>query len=155
MKKALTLVMVHDQEKILLGLKKRGFGMGRWNGFGGKVERGETIAQAAMRELREEAGIEAVNLRPRGIITFTFEKEESNELEVNIFTVSEFVGELIETEEMKPQWFTHQEIPYQDMWADDPHWLPLVLQGKNVKGHFHFDAPGTQVILNNLIEEYV
>lgn len=155
MKKVFTLVMVHDHEKILLGLKKRGFGMGRWNGFGGKVERGETIAQAAARELREEAGIEAVNLRPRGIITFTFEKEESNELEVNIFTISEFVGELIETEEMKPQWFKHSEIPYEDMWADDPHWLPLVLQGKNVKGHFHFDAPGTQVILNNLIEEYV
>ncbi len=155
MKKTLTLVVVHDNEKILLGLKKRGFGSGRWNGFGGKVERGETIAQAAARELQEEAGIEAVSLRPRGIITFTFEKDLDDELEINIFSTSEYVGKPVETEEMKPQWFAHSEIPYEEMWADDPHWLPMVLAGKNVKGHVHFDAPGTQIILNNLIEEYV
>lgn len=155
MKKSFTLVMIHDNEKILLGLKKRGFGEGRWNGFGGKILRGETTVQAAMRELKEEAGIEAINLRPRGILTFTFEKEKDYEVEVNIFTTSEYIGEPIETEEMKPQWFAHSEIPYQEMWADDPHWLPLVLVGKNVKGGVHFDAPGTQIILNNFIEEYV
>ena len=155
MKKVLTLVVVHDHERILLGLKKRGFGEGRWNGFGGKVERGETIAQAAARELREEAGIEAVNLKPRGILTFSFEKDYTDLLEINIFTTSQYTGEPVETEEMKPQWFEHHEIPYQEMWADDPHWLPLVLSGKDVKGHIHFDAPDTQVILNNLIEEYV
>jgi 8-oxo-dGTP pyrophosphatase MutT (NUDIX family) len=154
MKKVLTLVIVHDQEKILLGLKKRGFGSGRWNGFGGKVEQGETIIQAAARELEEEAGIQPINLQPRGIINFTFENEYEDLLEINIFTTTEFVGEPAETEEMKPQWFAHGEIPYSDMWADDPHWLPLILAGKNVKGHVHFDAPGTQVILDNRIEAY-
>lgn len=44
---------------VLLGLKKRGFGTGKWNGFGGKVEPGETIRQAAIREMKEEAGIES------------------------------------------------------------------------------------------------
>lgn len=155
MKKSLTLVVIHDHERILLGLKKRGFGEGRWNGFGGKINRGETTIQAAARELQEEAGIEAVNLRPRGILTFSFEKDHSDELEINIFTTSEFIGDPIETEEMKPQWFAHHEIPYSDMWADDPYWLPLILSGKNVKGHMHFDAPDTQAILSNLIEEYV
>ena len=147
--------MIYDDEKILLGLKKRGFGAGRWNGFGGKVEPGETIEESAARELREEAGIEAVNLKPRGIIKFTFEKEMDDELEINIFTTSEFNGQPEETEEMKPQWFSREDIPYSEMWADDPHWLPLILAGKNVKGHVHFDAPGTQIILSNKIEEYV
>lgn len=146
--------MIYDDEKILLGLKKRGFGAGRWNGFGGKVEPGETIEESAARELREEAGIEAVNLKPRGIITFTFE-DNDDELEINIFTTSEFNGQPEETEEMKPQWFSREDIPYSEMWADDPHWLPLILAGKNVKGHVHFSAPGTQIILSNKIEEYV
>jgi hypothetical protein len=35
--KPLTLCMVHQDNKLLLGMKKRGFGEGRWNGFGGKL----------------------------------------------------------------------------------------------------------------------
>ncbi len=56
-----TLVFVFNPEnQILLAMKKRGFGEGKWNGAGGKVEEGETIVQAASRELREETGIEIV-----------------------------------------------------------------------------------------------
>jgi hypothetical protein len=50
---------------VLLGLKKRGFGAGKWNGFGGKVEQGESIRTAAIREMKEEAGIESVDERDR------------------------------------------------------------------------------------------
>ncbi len=48
-KQILTLVLVTNDNQILLGLKKRGHGMGFWNGFGGKVESGETIEKAAQR----------------------------------------------------------------------------------------------------------
>jgi len=47
--KVLTLAFVRRQGEILLGYKKRGFGAGKWNGFGGKVETGETIEAAAKR----------------------------------------------------------------------------------------------------------
>ena len=47
--KVLTLVLIREASRILLGMKKRGFGVNRWNGFGGKVEAGETIAQGAKR----------------------------------------------------------------------------------------------------------
>ena len=47
--KVLTLVLIRESTRVLLGMKKRGFGQGRWNGFGGKVEKGETILQAAVR----------------------------------------------------------------------------------------------------------
>ena len=55
--KITTLVVVHQGNKILLGMKKRGFGAGRWNGFGGKLHDGETVEQAAKREIFEEASI--------------------------------------------------------------------------------------------------
>jgi len=48
-KKITTLVMVTNESNILLGLKKRGFGSGKWNGFGGKVEANESIEEAAKR----------------------------------------------------------------------------------------------------------
>lgn len=47
--KLLTLVLIHQNTRLLLGMKKRGFGVGRWNGFGGKVQPGETILEAAER----------------------------------------------------------------------------------------------------------
>ena len=47
--KVLTLAFVRESTRILLGLKKRGFGQGRWNGFGGKVQPGETIEAATSR----------------------------------------------------------------------------------------------------------
>ncbi len=48
-RKIYTLVSVIKDDKILLGLKKRGFGVGWWNGFGGKINNGETIEEAAKR----------------------------------------------------------------------------------------------------------
>ncbi|KAJ1429629.1 hypothetical protein B484DRAFT_396306, partial [Ochromonadaceae sp. CCMP2298] len=31
--------------EVLLGMKKRGFGAGKWNGFGGKMDPGESMDQ--------------------------------------------------------------------------------------------------------------
>ena len=50
-RKVLTLVFLRREGEVLLGMKKRGFGEGKWNGFGGKVEAGETIVEAAAREV--------------------------------------------------------------------------------------------------------
>ena len=47
-KKPLTLLLLCDTNRVLLGMKKRGFGAGKWNGFGGKLERGESIYDAAI-----------------------------------------------------------------------------------------------------------
>jgi 8-oxo-dGTP diphosphatase/2-hydroxy-dATP diphosphatase len=64
----LTLALLEKGNKILLGMKKRGFGVGRWNGFGGKVKEGEKIEEAVKRELKEEIGILAKkNRRERGV----------------------------------------------------------------------------------------
>jgi 8-oxo-dGTP diphosphatase/2-hydroxy-dATP diphosphatase len=143
MKKLMTLVLVDNGEAILLGLKKRGFGEGRWNGFGGKVESGETLLEAAKRELKEEVGIEATGYEQVGILNFSFESDAQTLLEVNVFRITNFTGEPMETEEMKPKWFAYQDIPYAKMWPDDAYWLPLVLEGRRVKGSFHFDAPAS------------
>lgn len=142
MKKILTLCLVYNKTRILLGeIKKEGQLKGRYNGFGGKVEEGETIEEAAVRELKEECGISPLDMNKRGVIIFKFTKDNpfdgNPDMEVHIYSVTEFEGELIETEEMKPQWFTHNEIPYNLMWPDDKIWLPMLLEGKNFEGVFH------------------
>ena len=135
--KLLTLCMIYNDKQILLGMKKRGFGAGRWNGFGGKVAAGESIKDAALRELHEEVGIIPQDLRHRGFIIFEFQGDPQK-LEVHLFSAHQFSGEPSESEEMKPQWFAHQDIPYDSMWPDDKYWIPLILEGKNIEGYFLF-----------------
>ena len=134
-----TLCIVNQHQRILLGMKKRGFGAGRWNGFGGKVNRNEHVDEAALRELREEAGILAHGIEERGVIEFAFKNDPLN-IEMHVFAVNGFDGEPFETEEMAPKWFNVSEIPFEEMWPDDRHWLPLFLAGKNFKGRFFFDG---------------
>ncbi|OAE26112.1 hypothetical protein AXG93_4022s1250 [Marchantia polymorpha subsp. ruderalis] len=110
-RKLLTLVIIHSDGKVLLGLKKRGFGKGYYNGFGGKVEKGETIDQAAARELQEESGVTATDMEKRGILTFHFDNDPLA-WEVHVYYATKFLGEPCETDEMAPTWFSVADIPY-------------------------------------------
>lgn len=134
----MTLCIVHQHPKVLLGMKKRGFGAGRWNGFGGKVADGESVEQAAKRELLEEAGIGAGDIKKIGVLDFCWENKE-DVLEVNIFKSESFTGIPTESEEMKPQWFDVKEIPFFQMWQDDTFWMPMFLDNKKFRGKFIFD----------------
>ncbi|MFY9458035.1 MAG: methylated-DNA--[protein]-cysteine S-methyltransferase [Candidatus Spechtbacterales bacterium] len=156
-KKVLTLCIIHKpfgdaqdkHPKILLGMKKKGFGEGRWNGFGGKVERGEGIRNAAKRELVEEAGITPKDISKAGVIEFEF-KGNPEILQVHVFKATDFDGEPTESDEMRPKWFDVDKIPFSKMWPDDAHWLPHVLAGKKVKAKFWFD--GFDKIVDKKIE---
>jgi 8-oxo-dGTP diphosphatase/2-hydroxy-dATP diphosphatase len=137
MSKLLTLCIIHQGNRVLLGMKKRGFGLGRWNGFGGKVEKGETTEEAIRREVFEEASIDVTDARKVGIIEFEFQGDPQI-LEVHIFRAEKFVGEPTEGEEMKPQWFAVKDIPLEKMWPDDKYWIPMFLEGKSFTGKFLF-----------------
>ncbi|MCO5556826.1 hypothetical protein L7F22_010379 [Adiantum nelumboides] len=256
-KKLLTLAIVNRGGQVLLGLKKRGFGEGYYNGFGGKVEVGETIEEAARREpygcqmhwelcptvriqfwnglglqtgekpeipascncsfwagirgflsvessvsvenclgsvlellccqnlaktgvvlldtdldsrnsdfvtfiplfknkeipqgapdlganlvssriqLQEEAGIVAGSIMKQGVLTFHFD-DKPQPWEVHVFNILDYCGQPCETDEMSPQWFLHEEIPFSKMWKDDEIWYPHFLAGKLFKGEFYF-----------------
>lgn len=139
----MTICCVHNDTHILLGeIIKEGKLKGMYNGFGGKVEQGETIEEAAKRELWEECQITPLDMFSRGIIEFSFEEngnpfDGKPTLEVHVFSVTRFEGEPTETNEMRPRWFLHGEIPFDKMWPDDPYWMPLLLAGKNFKGKFY------------------
>lgn len=148
-----TLCIIHQHPKVLLGMKKRGYGAGRWNGFGGKLKDGETVMEAAVREMEEECSIsmDINDLELAGMLDFRFQKSPKEIFQVHVFRVTNFSGEPQESEEMKPQWFSVDEIPFGSMWSDDPFWLPLLLEGKKFKGSFLFDD--NDEILEKELEE--
>lgn len=92
-----TLVLIREGSQVLLGLKKRGFGAGKWNGFGGKVQENELIEDAATREVEEECGLVVTDLSKLAVITFEFVGDPVL-MEVHVFTTRKFVGNLTESE---------------------------------------------------------
>uniref|UniRef100_H2YYG2 Oxidized purine nucleoside triphosphate hydrolase n=1 Tax=Ciona savignyi TaxID=51511 RepID=H2YYG2_CIOSA len=136
-----TLVQIFDHKRILLGLKKRGLGVGKWNGFGGKVKPGEEIKMAAVRELKEESGldVETSDLTNVGKLVFEF-VNNGLVIEVYVFRAQNYHGEIVETEEMKPQWFSIDEIPFNEMWVDDIDWYPFMFTQKLFFGFMKFNG---------------
>lgn len=133
-----TLTFVFDGSQVLLIEKKRGLGAGKVNAPGGRLEPGESITECAIREVREEVGIDIESVEPVGQLCFQF--VDGYSLHVSVFRAFQFTGEAFETEEANPFWVDIEQIPYHRMWSDDVYWLPKVLGGTPFFGRFIFDG---------------
>jgi 8-oxo-dGTP pyrophosphatase MutT (NUDIX family) len=133
-----TLCIPLNGDEVLLGMKKRGFGAGKYNSFGGKFDssKDKTIEDTAVRELEEESGLcsKLEDLTKVAEMDYFYPYKTEWNQTVHIYTISTFSGEPQETEEMAFQWFHRNNIPYHQMWDDDKYWLPLVLEGKCLRG---------------------
>jgi 8-oxo-dGTP diphosphatase len=147
--KVCTLLFLKRENEILLAMKKRGFGADRYNGVGGKVEPEETLEQALVRECEEEIGVTPHHYWK--IAEHDFVQKENDQpwrMCVHAYLCDEWGGEPAETEEMAPEWFNIDNIPYDKMWQDDKYWLPQVLAGKLVFGQFTFDENDNMLTQN-------
>jgi len=131
--------------EICLGLKKAGFGQGKWNGFGGKVGdklefKAETIEESLKREALEEFGIEILDFRQIGLLHYIYKSDQktTKEMDCFVFLVENWSGEISESTEMQPKWFKTDQIPYPKMWEDDTIWLPKLLNNENFEASFEF-----------------
>jgi 8-oxo-dGTP diphosphatase len=119
---------------VLLGLKKSGFGAGKWVGLGGHIEDGEKAEAAAVREVQEESGlvVPADSVQHMASIEFRFPTRPAWDQTAEVFVTSDYQGEAEESDEVAPKWFGEHELPLAQMWDDAKYWLPLVLAGEHV-----------------------
>ncbi len=130
------LLFVIREGRILLIRKKRGLGAGNINGPGGKLDEGETAQEAALREVEEEVGIQVLDPEEMGTLCFQF--IDGLRMHCTVFRAGDYQGVPVETDEAIPLWFPVDAIPFDEMWEDDRHWLPQMIEGKRFEGYFIF-----------------
>lgn len=128
--------------EVLLGLKKTGFGAGKWVGLGGHIEDGEKPASAAAREVLEESGlvVSPDTLAHMATLTFLFPARPSWDMTADVFATADYQGQPRESAEVIPQWFAAGSLPLDGMWDDARYWLPRVLAGQHVEAAITFAA---------------
>jgi len=136
-----TLLFLRSGDELLIAMKKRGFGQGKWNGVGGKLDPGETLEDALVRECQEEIGVTPTSWHPVAELDFVQDAETDDpwHMFVYAYIADSWTGEPTESEEMLPKWFHIEDLPYADMWDDDEFWLAQVLDGRKLVGNFTFD----------------
>jgi mutator protein MutT len=136
-----TLLFLRSKDTVLLAMKKRGFGINRYNGVGGKVEPNETIEEALIRECQEEIDVTPTHFWKVAENNFIQEHADKPwRMHVHVYLCDQWQGEPKETEEMSPAWFSLDSLPYDTMWQDGKYWLPHILNGKKIYGKFSFDS---------------
>lgn len=134
MQQVVLCLPVTNDGQVLLGLKRRGFGQGKVVGLGGKIEPGEDLRSAAARELYEEAGLLADpgRLELASRLTFRFPSHPAWDHLMHVFIAREWRGEIVESDEISPQWRPLAALPVGQMWDDARLWLPRVVAGERL-----------------------
>jgi len=124
-------------------MKLEGFGAGKYNGFGGKFDTAKgdkVIEDTAVRELVEESALVAKvsDLEKKAVIDFVFPAKPASNQRVHVYFLAIWDGNPQRTEEMDPQQFSVNDMPYAQMWDSDKLWLPELLQGKKFYARFYW-----------------
>jgi 8-oxo-dGTP diphosphatase len=133
-----TLLFIIRQGHVLLIDKKTGFGQGKVNGPGGRLEGGETPLEAAIREVEEEVRVTPTGIESCGELFFQF--QDGHRIHGFVYRADGYVGQPTETFEARPFWRPLVSLPYDRMWADDRYWLPLVVERQPFVARFLFDG---------------
>ena len=139
--KLATLCYVSKNNKTLMlyrNKKENDYHEGKWNGLGGKFELGETPEECAIREIKEEAGLNVKNLTLKGFITFPL-FDGKDDWYVFLFVINEFDGELIDSPEGKLDWIDNDKLTRLNLWEGDKIFIPWLFQEKFFSAKFNYE----------------
>ncbi len=140
-----TVVFPIKGYKITLGIKQRKIGAGLWNGWGGKVEPGQTIRQNVAEEFKQEtngAKCSPEKLHPVALVHFFFFGNDTDvpDFDVTFYIAEEVIGVIQDTDEMKEaKSFPFDMVPYKKMLPADKEIVSRILNGETFFGRVYFN----------------
>jgi len=137
-----TLCYVRHGERTLMlhRVKKQGdMHHGKWNGLGGKLEKGETPEECAIREIHEESGLIVDTPILRGFITFPL-FDGQNDWFVFVYRFDTFSGDLIESPEGHLAWLDAKALSAVPLWEGDRIFMPWLDREKIFSARFIYEA---------------
>lgn len=146
------LCYIIKEDRVLLQKKSRGFGKGKWNAPGGKIEKSESIIDSVFREVKEETSLKIKNPQLIGFHEFLYENKPEWNTRTYIFKVFSYIGEEHDMGEGELKWFSIKNLPLSQMWDDDRFWTEKMLLGHFRNTRFFFDEFGKylkQEFINN------
>jgi 8-oxo-dGTP diphosphatase len=142
-----TVCHIRKNNKLLLQEKASGlFGGGKWDGPGGKLRPGESPEECVVREVEEETGLRIIAPTFHGSLNVYFGPGDEPHWVVHVFSASRFAGQLRSSAEGQLRWFAENQIPYDQMWPSDQHWLPALLAGHRFQATFWFDEKAERLL---------
>ncbi|MDT3695340.1 MAG: 8-oxo-dGTP diphosphatase [Ignavibacterium sp.] len=141
--KLATLCYVTDKKTnstlmIYRNKKKNDYHEGKWNGLGGKFEKGESPEECAIREIEEESGLKVKSIKMKGFITFPL-FDNKDDWYVFVFTSDEFDGELIDSPEGKLEWILNEKLTEINLWDGDEIFIPWLFEDKFFSARFIYE----------------
>ena len=134
-----TLCYVRKGGKTLMLHRHKHRGMihdDKWNGLGGKMERGETPEECVAREVWEESGLRIKSPRLQGVLTFP-DFDGDNDWIVFVFTANRFSGKLLSrSSEGSLAWIPSRELQRLNLWEGDKHFLKWLSKPHFFSGKF-------------------
>ncbi len=133
-----TLCYVRSGERTLMMHRNKKPGdvhKGKWNGLGGKLDSGESPDECVVREIREESGLNLLDPKLRGVLTFPAFKPGEDWL-VFVYTATRFEGELGVCPEGDLEWVSGERLATLPLWEGDRIFLPWLEQDRFFSGKF-------------------
>jgi len=128
----LAYVMSPDGRQVLLVHRNRRSDdahFGKYNGLGGKLERGEDVLTGMRREICEEAGLECESLALRGTISWPGFGKQGEDWFGFIFRVDRWTGvPKKDNPEGTLEWVDVDRVMQLPLWEGDRYFLPLVFE---------------------------
>ena len=148
-----TLVFIRRDAYVLLlrGSSQKRIWANKYNGIGGHVEHDEDVYSAALREIREETGLDVENLRLVGLINI--DGDQPTGIMLFVFTAQSRSGDPIPTEEGTLEWIARDQLAQIDLVEDLPTILPRALDlppnAPPFFAHYHYDEQERLIIRIN------
>ena len=115
--------------------KENDYHHGKWNGLGGKFEPGESPEECAIREVKEESGLNVKSIKMKGFVTFPL-FDGIEDWYVLLFVIDDYDGRQIDSNEGNLKWIPNDKLTKINLWEGDKIFIPWLFGEKFFSAKF-------------------